>query len=159
MKKLFFMMSCILLMNTTYAENYYVSDTDGNNSNSGLSPTAAWETLDRLNTAIANGQIETGDTIRFHRNNTYYGTLNISVSGLTFDTYGQGTRPRLDGSTLLDDWQPTGTNKWTTTCDDCGDDIRSLSINDELQRFARYPNYNSANGGYRQSAQWRYDCF
>lgn len=77
----------LLILVSTYGfgASYYISAT-GNDSATGTSPSHAWKTLGRVNSAA----LETGDEIYFHGGNTFAGTLSISVDGLSVRSYGSG---------------------------------------------------------------------
>ena len=59
---------------------YYVDATNGDNSNNGLSPENAWQTLSKVNTAIDGGTIQPGDSVLFKRNETFAGYLDVDIS-------------------------------------------------------------------------------
>src|SRR5581483_4838238 len=88
----------LLLSLAASASTYYVS-TSGNNSNSGLSTSAAWR-----NIQYAASHVIAGDTVQV-LGGTYNETVNIPVSGsasagyITFQNYA-GQTPIVDGTGL-----------------------------------------------------------
>jgi hypothetical protein len=71
------------------AGNYYVDSAEGDDTNSGISPVAAWKTLKKINTS----RFLPGDRILFKRGRIWFGGLTISCSGtaekpITFGAYG-----------------------------------------------------------------------
>jgi hypothetical protein len=60
----------------SYATTFYVSNT-GSDSNSGLTPDMAWETLTKVNSYL----FQPGDQILLICNEIYFGTLIINSSG------------------------------------------------------------------------------
>lgn len=137
--------ACTLLFTSGHAADYYVSAT-GNDNNSGLSAAAAWQTLTKVNNELNN--LQSGDRVLFQRGDTFYGSLNITASNLIFGAYGSGNAPRLDAGTLISGWAAVGSNTWEANCPTCGNDINALSIDDEFQRFARFPNFDAEGDSY-----------
>ncbi len=84
------------------ATTYYVAAA-GNDSNSGTSAGAAWQTIAHVNAQA----FSAGDAILFNRGDVWYGTsLTAPSSGssgapITFGAYGSGANPVIKGSTLL----------------------------------------------------------
>lgn len=79
-------------------QTYYVDATKGNDSNDGLSINSAWKTLSKVNTS----SYGPGDSILFKAGETWYGQLEIETDGLkgmpvVFTSYGEGSKPRIDG--------------------------------------------------------------
>jgi hypothetical protein len=95
----------------------YVDSADGLDSQDGLTATAAWQSLDRVNSA----DLRPGDTVRFKRGGTWRGSL-VPVSGsevapVTYTTYGNGPKPHILGSlprSRLEDWVQVDENIWAT---------------------------------------------
>ncbi len=111
---------CIILLFfsplAAWAKVYYVSN-QGADTQDGLSPETAWQSLDRVNA----GPFEPNDEIRFHRGDTWRGQL-IPFSGdaaahITYGAYGAGEKPLLLGSVSAnkpEDWQRDQDNLWST---------------------------------------------
>lgn len=79
--------------------NYYVSSSEGNDSNDGLSPAHPWVSLVKTNDQFLNP----GDSVLFKSGDTFIGQLTILNSGtpespLYFGSYGEGALPLLDGA-------------------------------------------------------------
>lgn len=99
-----------------HATTYYVSN-NGNDSNTGTSPSYSWESLDKVN----NYTFSPGDSILFNRNDTWRGQLNPQ-SGNTnghiyYGAYGSGAKPVIMGSWNITEtsyWDNTGGNIWST---------------------------------------------
>lgn len=81
---------------------YYVSQS-GNDTNTGLSPDKAWQTLERANAANSNA------TILFERGGTYRGTLKVK-SNMIYGAYGEGEKPVIMAST-----DASGESTWRST--------------------------------------------
>ena len=82
----------------TFAANYYVDAVNGNDINSGLSPSSAWQTINKVN----NFSFASGDVIAFSRGETFTGyTLTPNRDNLTFTSYGNGDLPVIDAQNSL----------------------------------------------------------
>ncbi|MEX0273865.1 MAG: sulfatase-like hydrolase/transferase, partial [Flavobacteriaceae bacterium] len=83
----------------TYMPGYYVSSTEGDDTNDGSSPDSPWQTLARLNSAT----LAPGDHVYFKAGDTFIGQLLVDHSGtagnpIVFGRYGAGSKPILDGA-------------------------------------------------------------
>lgn len=95
---------------------YYVDATHGRNSNSGLSASAAWKTIAKINKYL----FAPGDKILFKRGETWREILEVSSNGMagfpiTYGAYGEGPKPRILGSTAKNsasDWTRERGNLW-----------------------------------------------
>jgi len=119
MKKILPILLLFITANT-FAINYYVSSSTGNNSNNGLTPATAWKTLSKLYSA----NLLPGDNIHLKRGDIWYNqTLQIKNSGtagnpITYKDYGVGNLPEISGMGTLDStavWVNLGGNIWSTT--------------------------------------------
>ena len=81
---------------------YYVSN-KGNDKNTGLSPTEAWASIDKVNAQ----EFAVGDAVLFERNGIYRGFLKTK-SNVSYGAYGSGAKPGLYGSLIN-----YTTAKWT----------------------------------------------
>lgn len=84
---------------------YYVDASNGNDNNNGLSESAAWATLARVNVT----KLVPGDTVLFKRGEIWRETLLISNSGIpgkpiTFGAYGVGINPLFGGADRVTGW-------------------------------------------------------
>ncbi|MCB2173629.1 right-handed parallel beta-helix repeat-containing protein [bacterium] len=96
-----------VLASPSAAAVYYVSSSSGTDSDSGLSPESAWQSITRVNDAA----LAPGDEVRFQRGDTWREELEVSWSGtpeayITFGAYGSGDKPRILGSEQAADWTP-----------------------------------------------------
>jgi hypothetical protein len=75
----------------------------GNDSNSGTSAGAAWQTIAKVNAST----FLPGDSILFNRGDAWYGTSLVAPSSgasgtpITFGAYGSGANPQIKGSLAL----------------------------------------------------------
>src|SRR5262249_29884243 len=89
---------CIFLSAAASATTYYVSSSLGNDGNAGTSPSAAWQTVAKVNAAT----LAAGDSVLFLRGDAWNESLVPPASGasgnpITFDAYGTGAPPNLTG--------------------------------------------------------------
>lgn len=80
-----------------FSRTYFVDATNGNNNNSGLTPSSAWKNINKVNHIL----FSANDTISFRRGDRFSGyTLVPHSSNLTFNAYGIGPKPVIDGQRL-----------------------------------------------------------
>src|SRR3990167_9981785 len=81
---------------------YYISSSQGNDTNNGLTLNSAWRTISKLNSY----QFNPGDIIKFERGEQFIdATLDVNRSGnsnsfITFTSYGSGNLPVIGDSLL-----------------------------------------------------------
>jgi len=97
------------------ATNYYIDNTGGADSNNGLAPGSAWQTLTKVNAAA----LLPGDSVLFIRGGIWRGQLipksGNSSGNITYSAYGTGEKPQLLGSVNVSsaaDWANIGGNVW-----------------------------------------------
>jgi len=86
------------------AATYYVDSREGRDSNPGTSPSAAWATLAKVQSAT----LGPGDRVLLRADSSWTGQLLINRSGaagkpIVFDRYGEGARPRIEGQGKVGD--------------------------------------------------------
>ncbi len=97
------------------ATTYYVSSSAGNDSNSGISSAAAWQTIAHVNAQT----FLPGDQVLFRRGDVWNESLMPPSSGnsgnpIAFDAYGSGAAPNLTGYYAVPSsaWVPVSGNAW-----------------------------------------------
>ena len=133
MKKLLWL---LLLPIQLFATNYYVSNS-GSDAAAGTIA-APWASIAKVNSSM--GSFVAGDSVLFQRGGTFTGTLTIS-KGIVFSAYGSGSLPVLTGFYTIPSWTAAGTNLWTATIPSGLNNVRLLTINGQITRVGRYPNY------------------
>lgn len=123
---------------------YYLDAAAGNDANNGLSPSTPWKTLVKLNQA----GISSGSTILFQRGQIFDGFLRPQNSGISYDAYGTGTEPVINGFTNLSSWSSLGNGIYESPCSSCGSKLNLVTLNDSLKAMGRYPNRTDPDGGY-----------
>lgn len=96
---------------------FFVSSSQGDDKNDGLSPKSPWRTLEKVNSA----SLRPGDRVLFKRGDFWRGQL-IPQSGeegapIVYGAYGKGEKPLLLGSVSGNDpsqWEQIGENLWAT---------------------------------------------
>ncbi len=119
----------LFLLSTLQGTNYYIDATDGDDSNDGLTPATAWQTLSSLTSITFDPQ--PGDTIFLQRGETWrVDPLQVLFSGLpdapiTFTNYGAATDSlplitsiaTLPGSDLAGSWTEVSPGIWSMDLD------------------------------------------
>ena len=98
------LMVCLALFGQ--AATYYVSH-NGNDQNSGTSPSQPWRTIDRVQQVSYS--LQPGDQILFERGGVYPGMLIVPRSGnsaqpIVVGAYGSGDRPVISGGEPVINW-------------------------------------------------------
>ncbi|CAH0996296.1 hypothetical protein EMA8858_02427 [Emticicia aquatica] len=137
----------LLISPFLFAKNFYVSSSNGNDSNNGLSPILAWKTITKVNASMS--LILPGDSVLFKSNEIFSGTLSITCSGtitqkITFGTY-NGVLPAILLQQLTGNWVPnTVANTWVLSLQTpFPPTINQMYINDSFQHVGRFPNTGS----------------
>lgn len=138
MRKLIKLLVLVLVTNCVFATDYYISNT-GNDANNGTSAATAWATISKLNSSWAS--IVSGDRVLFQSGGTFYGSINVTKSGVTLGAYGTGAKPIITGFITPTSWSNTGTNLWATSISTTLNNIRLLTLNGQIVRNGRFPNY------------------
>jgi hypothetical protein len=100
-KGLLFFLSCLYVL-LSHATTYYV-DQNGNDQNNGTSIITPWKTIAKVNSTWLQG----GDIVAFKRGQTWSGQMiNPPTRGyvglpITFDAYGEGPQPIINGRTAI----------------------------------------------------------
>jgi hypothetical protein len=97
MKILVFLI-CLAIIIPVKAATYYVDSLSGSDTNTGLTQTSAWRTLEKVSDTI----FQPGDTILFKSGSSWIGTLSLHGSGtpnnpITVGRYGNGAKPLFQG--------------------------------------------------------------
>ena len=103
---------------------YYVSDSEGDDSNPGTSPDKPWKTFSNLyiikgGGAVIQSKVKAGDAVLLKRGDTFnynsYPELKYNyidtVPGVTYGTYGEGPKPVISREFVMN--EPAG--KWSKT--------------------------------------------
>lgn len=140
------------------ATTYYVSSTTGSDSDNGLTPDTAFQTVGKVNTLALNP----GDQVLFFCGEVWQGEmLEITDSGasgqpILFSSYPAGCadKPVLSGSLPISGWGVGGVNVYVADLDNGGNagqfpyGINQLFRDGDRLMMGRWPNITAPNGGY-----------
>ena len=156
MKQLLFLLS-VLFATTLQAKNYYISAA-GNDGSDGMTAATAWQTLSKINSY----GFASGDVILLRRGDSFYGSIVVPGSNLSFDAYGTGAKPVITGFTTLSSWTDAGGGVWQISAPSVKSTINMVTLNDVAQEVGRYPNADAPNEGYltgdTYSGNTQYSC-
>lgn len=125
------------------AKNYYVSAT-GNDANDGLTTSTPWQTIAKINSTV----FASGDVVLFKRGDSFFGGITVSGSNTSFNAYGTGALPVVSGFAALTSWTSQGSGIWKCNLPAAGNSLKVVTINGQMQRMGRWPNYNRTDGGW-----------
>ena len=96
---------------SAWATAYYVDATGGSDANNGISSSSAWKSLTKVNSTT----FLPGDLILLKRGEVWRQTLVVSSNGnasspITYDSYGVGENPVINGSDRLTQWVQAGSS-------------------------------------------------
>lgn len=80
-------------------QNFYISSSEGDDSNDGSTPATAFKSLEK----ISNTYLVAGDSVLFKRGDVFNGQLRVNGSGnpdmsVVVSAYGTGDKPLIDGA-------------------------------------------------------------
>ncbi|MGA2436151.1 MAG: right-handed parallel beta-helix repeat-containing protein [Bryobacteraceae bacterium] len=104
----------LLLLGQTgcFGATYYISASQGADTNDGLSATTAWQSLDRIYVkSVSRSNFQPGDKILLKRGDIWDGQVQLNAKGSESDpivlgSYGDGPRPVIDGDNPRLVWSP-----------------------------------------------------
>lgn len=137
--RIFLLSILIFISNILQSAVYYVSP-NGNDNNSGTSTSAAWRTIDKVNSRRYT--FLPGDQILFERGGVYRGSLSFGSSGnstspITISAYGSGNNPLFMGSDRSTSWTIHSGSIWKMSI---STPVLYMFQDNELMELARYPN-------------------
>ncbi|MCK5851798.1 hypothetical protein KAH27_02105 [bacterium] len=132
------------------AANIYISNSEGNDSNDGLSEFTPWKTLDKLN----NVEIYPGDRFFFMRGDEWRGEIiRENLDNVSFSDYGEeyDDKPVINGAVVISDWEDANlTDQFGTPIPNVyvadlpveytNLVVKQLFVDGERQTLARFPN-------------------
>ena len=140
----------ILCSFAAQAKNYYLSAT-GSNTNNGLTPATAWQTIAKANASFS--LVLPGDSILFRCGDTFYGALVIGKSGtstlpIAISSYGTGAKPVISGFTALSAWVNNGAGIYQAAAPAAKNALNMVTLNGIPQAVGRFPNADDTDGGF-----------
>lgn len=122
---------------------YYVSNS-GSNAANGLTPATAWQTTSKVNSFT----FSAGDSILFKCNDQFSDSVILTRSNIYIGSYSTGKKPVISMEQSLTSWTLYSGNIYYATVTTASNDIRVVTLGGIPQEMGRYPNSDSANGGY-----------
>jgi parallel beta-helix repeat protein len=101
-----FVAVCVILIpSASFSTTYYVSSSEGKDSNGGTTSSTPWKSLEK----IGSKSFLPGDRIALKRGDVWRESFSFSSSGSNKDkiiisSYGEGKNPTINGSTVVSDW-------------------------------------------------------
>lgn len=158
---LLFLIVLTLHTTTTYSAGgttYYVSSSTGDDDDNGLSPATAFETITHVNSL----NLQPGDTVLFNCGDTWRTqSLVVTDSGtavnpITFSSYPAdcADKPIFSGAQPISGWAVHSGSIYVANLGTGGnaglfqDGVNQLFEENARLPFGRWPNLNTANGGY-----------
>ncbi|MEO6168453.1 MAG: right-handed parallel beta-helix repeat-containing protein [Chitinophagales bacterium] len=138
MKRVFACCLLFVLLNyPSFATNFYLSN-NGNDLNSGFTPSDPWQSITQLNTAL----LQPGDSVLFYSGNIFRGQIDILNSGdetspIYFGTYGGNDPAIISGALQASGWTIYSDNIYKSSF---ANTPSHLFADDQHLVIARYPN-------------------
>lgn len=151
--------------------DYYISSSEGDDTNDGKTPESPWKTLSRLNQALKEKAIRPGDRILFRRGDVFFGSIcSSSVKGspgtpVVYGAYGELSKqkPVISGYANIIAWKDSDMNGINV----CEADVSHITENtaergedggfdlDEMisGKYQVYPQYLFLNGSAQRLAR------
>ncbi|MEO6135548.1 MAG: right-handed parallel beta-helix repeat-containing protein, partial [Ginsengibacter sp.] len=143
MKKLL-LLPFILFGLAASATDYYISSSNGNDLNNGVTPSTAWKTINKLNSFSSS--LKGGDRILLKRGDKFYGKIQIIRGGtiaspIVIGDFGAGEKPILSGFSNVTQWTSKGSNIWESTTEVSSlISLNMVVINGQNTAMGRFPN-------------------
>lgn len=129
----------LLICNSAFATNYYVSNS-GSDAANGITTGTAWQTIAKVNSS----SFLAGDSVLFKKGDSWNEKLKFPSSGVAgnpiiIGAYSTGNKPLITGFvplTMVDQ----GGNIWAATATGSVDSLNCVLINGQIGLLARFPN-------------------
>jgi hypothetical protein len=138
-----------------FSNSYYVSNS-GSDSNNGLSPDSAFQTIaamEAVATPADNRFLQKGSIFNLDKPFLISQTGSASAP-ITYMAYGSGNNPVISGFKTLNKWKSLGQNIWEVQFDS-GQELKQLLVCGTVTECARLPKANAANGGWLSYTQYQ----
>jgi len=137
----------LYFIDNAYAIVYYISNS-GSDSNTGISESSSWKTIDKLNVELS--KLNAGDQVLFKCGSVFSGEISIpsTISGvknnpIVFGSYGTGPKPIITGSVSITSWEEQAPNIWKAP-------LNATSVNQVFENNKRLIIARTPNKGYYQ---------
>lgn len=122
--------------------NYYISFSQGLDTNNGTSESSPWKNLSR----VATSSIVAGDIVSFKRGDIW-AEQSLNVVGeatlqnpITYTSYGVGDLPKFSGLRRITSWVNQGNGIYSYQSNDLPSYLRLVKVNQVLQGKGKFPN-------------------
>ena len=129
--------SSIPLSTTWNKKVYYVSSSEGSDSNNGTSPSTPFKTIAKVNSTLESLSSLYSATVCFKRGDTWRGEQLVAIENLTVTAYGTGDKPVImaspengGGSANASKWTDMGNNIWRYEGSQDWDDVGNIIFDD-----------------------------
>lgn len=151
---LLFILILGIFVNVASSKSYYFSSVSGDDRHTVVearNPKTPWKSLDKLNVILRS--LSPGDSVLFKRGEVFYGSINLSSSGLdgkpiVFGTYGQGLKPVITSLVDLVHWKKLKAGIYEAEHPLLEQAPQVVIMDGTLQEMGRYPNSSAPNRGY-----------
>ena len=120
-----------------YKKVYYVSSSEGSDSNNGTSESTPFKTIAKVNTTLESLSSRYSATVCFKRGDMWRGEQLVAVENLTVTAYGTGAKPVImgspengGGSANESKWTEVQTNIWRYEGSNNWSDVGNIIFND-----------------------------
>lgn len=148
MRKLYILFVFILLLPCiTKAVNYYVNPISGDDSQNGLSPATAWETISKVNSSFSS--FSNGDSLLFLSGSSNYGSIvatkSFTGSGFVIGKYNGSSKAIITGFVNPVTWfLESGSTFYTVVS--APYNVNLVTRGGIIQTKCRYPNASTIQG-------------
>jgi hypothetical protein len=129
------------------AATYYVSSSNGNDSNNGLSPSSAWQNLYKISIQYP---VRPGDQLLLNRGDVWDSQISLAVSGtavapILLGSYGTGAKPIIYSDSHLRTWTPVSGHSGVFTTS-LGYSVSPAGVYQNATPFTHVPNTTACGG-------------
>ena len=120
---------------------YYFSTIQGDDARTATqaqNSATPWKSIAQLNKYLP--KMKPGDAALFHAGEVFPGGIINETSGITFATYGEGTKPIISGFVTVSNWTNLGGGIFQSYQPSLGAVLNSVSVNAKPYAIGRYPN-------------------
>jgi len=133
-----FLIFLLFTFSISLAQNTYYIAANGNDTNDGLSTSAPFKTIEKLNTI----NLSAGDQVLFRKGDTFSGQIAITKSGssanpITYSSYGSGNKPIISGAISANFSNSGQANVYEAAINST---VNGLHFNNDKATLAREPN-------------------
>ncbi|WP_158859052.1 malectin domain-containing carbohydrate-binding protein [Lunatibacter salilacus] len=144
----------ILISHLTYAADYYISSSIGDDKRTALqaqNPETPWKSIEKVNAVFST--LKPGDGVFFKRGDSFYGTIHLTASGvmgspIRLDAYGVGEEPIITSFQKISQWTSKGNGVFESQSILNTNLVKTLLVDGESHFMGRFPNADAINEGY-----------